>query len=159
MQLPRDTIIDRAKLVQYLLVPRLTDDKSRYLASAGFTQSNPNQLEDAIRQLASIAETHEDGVNEYGIFWRMAVSQFQRVALTRDVVEHRLCAGDVAYVVEVVPHPSGGETGCVLEVFNALGESIAVVAMPLSAVEPLAADEVFAVRRLNSWDTSDSLDC
>ena len=70
MQPPRDTIIDRAKLVQYLLGPRLTDDKSRYLASAGFTQSNPNQLEDAIRQLASIAETHEDGVNEYGIFWR-----------------------------------------------------------------------------------------
>lgn len=42
----------------------------------------------------------------------------------------------------------GGETGCVLEVFNALGESIAVVTVPLSAVEPLAADEVFAVRRL-----------
>jgi len=70
MRLPRDTIIDRAKLVQYLLAPRLTDDKSRYLASAGFTQSNPTQLEDAIRQLASTAETHEDGVNEYGIFWR-----------------------------------------------------------------------------------------
>jgi hypothetical protein len=78
----------------------------------------------------------------------MAVSQFQPVALTRDVAEHQLCAGDVAYVVDLVPHPSGGETGCVLEVFNALGESIAVVTVPLSAVEPLAADEVFAVRRL-----------
>jgi len=89
----------------------------------------------------------------------MAVSQFQRVALTRDVAKHRLCAGDVAYVVEIVPHPSGGETGCVLEVFNALGESIAVVAMPLSAVEPLAADEVFAVRRLNSLEISAGDDC
>jgi len=38
--------------------------------------------------------------------------------------------------------------GCVLEVYNALGESIAVVTVPRSAVEPLAADEVFAVRRL-----------
>lgn len=78
----------------------------------------------------------------------MAISQFQRVSLTRDVAEHQLCAGDVAYVVDFVPHPSRGETGCVLEVFNALGESIAVVTVPLSAVEPLAADEVFAVRRL-----------
>ena len=52
------------------------------------------------------------------------------------------------YLIDFVPHPSGGETGCVLEVFNALGESIAVVAVPLSAVEPLAADEIFAVRRL-----------
>jgi hypothetical protein len=82
----------------------------------------------------------------------MAVSQFQRVALTRDVAEHQLCAGDVACVVDLVPHPSGGETGCVLEVFNAIGESIAVVAVPLSAVEPLAADEVFAVRRLNDLE-------
>jgi hypothetical protein len=80
----------------------------------------------------------------------MAVSQYQRVALTRDVTEHRLCAGDVAYVVDLVPHPSGGEPGCVLEVFNALGESIAVVAVPASAVEPLEADEVFSVRRLDS---------
>lgn len=78
----------------------------------------------------------------------MAVAQFQGVALTRDVAEHQLCAGDVAYVVDFVPHPSGGEVGCVLEVFNALGESIAVVTVSLSAVEPLAADEVFAVRRL-----------
>ncbi len=78
----------------------------------------------------------------------MSVSQFQRVALTCDVAEHQLCAGDVAYVVDFVPHPSGGEKGCVLEVFNALGESIAVVTVPVSAVEPLAADEVFAVRRL-----------
>jgi len=82
----------------------------------------------------------------------MAVSQFQRVALTRDVAEHQLCAGDVACVVDLVPHPSGGETGCVLEVFSAIGESIAVVAVPLSAVEPLAADEVFAVRRLNDLE-------
>jgi hypothetical protein len=105
--------------------------------------------------------SQEDASNHYGVFWRlkgvheatkgavnMAVAQFQRVALTRDITEHHLCVGDVAYVVDLVPHPAGGESGCVLEVFNALGESIAVVAVPVSAVEPLAADEVFAVRRL-----------
>jgi hypothetical protein len=35
-----------------------------------------------------------------------------------------------------------------LEVFNALGESIAVVAVRLSDIEPVRADEVLAVREL-----------
>lgn len=68
-------------------------------------------------------------------------------------LERFVDGSNVAYVVDVVPHPSGGETGCVPEVFDALGESITVVAVPLSAVEPLAADEVFAVRRLSGWET------
>lgn len=73
---------------------------------------------------------------------------FQRVALTRDLEEHHLCAGDIAYLVDRVPHPDGGEAGCVLEVFNALGESIAVLAVPESFVEPLSADEILSVRHL-----------
>jgi hypothetical protein len=80
----------------------------------------------------------------------MSVSIHDRVALRCDVAEHKLRAGDVAYVVDFVPHPFGNETGCVLEVFNALGDSIAVVTVPLSAVEPLAGDEVLAIRRLPS---------
>ena len=36
----------------------------------------------------------------------------------------------------------------VLEVFNALGTSIAVVTAPESAIEPLREDEVLAVRPL-----------
>ncbi len=56
--------------------------------------------------------------------------------------------GDVAYVVDQVPHPTGGEVGCVLEVFNALGESIAVVTVPESDIELLSADEVLSIRRL-----------
>ena len=83
----------------------------------------------------------------------MLVSQFQRVALTRDVEEHRLRAGDVATVVDLVPHPEDGEAGCVLEVFNALGDSIAVIVVPLSTVEPLDANEVFAVRRRGRCET------
>ena len=52
--------------------------------------------------------------------------------------------------LDIVPHPSGGEPGCVLEVFNAVGESIATVTVPVSNVEPLAADEVLSVRRLKA---------
>jgi len=78
----------------------------------------------------------------------MQVGHFQRVALKYDLPGKHLRAGDVAYLVDRVPHPTGGEMGCVLEVFNALGESIAVVTVPESDVEALSADEVLSIRRL-----------
>jgi hypothetical protein len=59
-----------------------------------------------------------------------------------------LRAGDVATFIDVVAHPSGGEAGCVLEVFNAVGESIAVLTVPESSIEALEANEVFTVRSL-----------
>jgi hypothetical protein len=73
---------------------------------------------------------------------------YERVALVQDLPEHGLKAGDVAVLVDRVPHPGGGEEGFVLEVFNALGESIAVVVVPGNGVAPLQADEVLAVRPL-----------
>jgi len=73
---------------------------------------------------------------------------YQEVALTRDLPEHQLRAGDVAMLVDRVPHPTGGEEGYVLEVFNAVGDSIAVVTVPASAVEALSADEILTVRSL-----------
>ncbi len=73
---------------------------------------------------------------------------FSEVALTRDLPEQGLCRGDVATVVEKLPatEASGGEKGYALEVFNAIGETIAVVTVPVSAVQPLQADEVLSVR-------------
>jgi hypothetical protein len=73
---------------------------------------------------------------------------YRRVALKRDLSEYDLKKGDVAMLVDYVAHPAGGEQGCLLEVFNALGESIAVVAVPESDIEDLRADEVLAVRSL-----------
>jgi hypothetical protein len=55
---------------------------------------------------------------------------------------------DVATIVDRVPHPAGNETGVVLEVFNAIGESIKTIAVPESAIEPLNAGEVLAIRCL-----------
>ena len=51
-------------------------------------------------------------------------------------------------LIDRVPHPSGGEPGVVLEVFNALGESISTVAVKESEIEALRADEVLTVRSL-----------
>jgi hypothetical protein len=78
----------------------------------------------------------------------MAIELYQEVTLTRDLPEYELKSGDLATVVDFVPHPSGGEDGCVLEVFNAVGESLRVIAVPMSAVEPLSANEILTVRSL-----------
>ena len=78
----------------------------------------------------------------------MKIELFSEVALTHDIPQEGLCRGDVATVVEKLPgtEASGGEEGYILEVFNAIGETITVVTVPVSAVEPLRASEVFSVR-------------
>ena len=66
---------------------------------------------------------------------------YQYVSLKRDFSEHNLKKGDVAMLIDSVPHPRGGEDGCVLEIFNAAGESINVIIVPMSAVGPLREDK------------------
>lgn len=78
----------------------------------------------------------------------MGLELYQEVMLLIDVPDVGLRAGDVATLVDHAPHPSGGETGAILEVFNAIGDSIAVVTVPASAIAPLRADQVPAVRSL-----------
>jgi hypothetical protein len=78
----------------------------------------------------------------------MTMELYQEVALTRDLPEYGLRTGDIAILVDFVPHPSDGEAGCILEVFNAIGESFAVIAVPISVVEVLRPDEILTVRPL-----------
>ena len=78
----------------------------------------------------------------------MSLELYDRVALRTSFPEHALRAGDVVTLVDFVDHPSSGPRGCVLEVFNALGESMGVVTVPEDAIEPLRADEVLSVRPL-----------
>jgi len=52
--------------------------------------------------------------------------------------------GDVATIVE--HHPvSDEEDGYSLELFNTLGDTIAVITLPESAIEPLTDNEIFSV--------------
>lgn len=78
----------------------------------------------------------------------MTLELYQEVALTRDLPEYQLKAGDIATLVDFVSHPSGGEEGCLLEVFNAIGESLTVIAVPISTIEILRPDEILTVRSL-----------
>jgi hypothetical protein len=75
----------------------------------------------------------------------MQPTLYTRVTLVYDVPDAHLKAGDTAFYIDDVPMRVG-ESGAVLEVFNALGESIAVVAVPISAIAPLRADHIPAVR-------------
>jgi len=75
----------------------------------------------------------------------MRYELFKEVVLTKNIPENRLKRGDVATVVE--HHPvSDGEDGYSLEIFNALGDTIAVITVPESAIELLTEDEIFSVR-------------
>ena len=73
---------------------------------------------------------------------------YQYVALSRDVPEYNLKQGDVAMLIDYVTHPSGGEDGYILEVFNAVGDSLAVLTVPISAVAKLTSEAVLSVRPL-----------
>jgi Domain of unknown function (DUF4926) len=75
------------------------------------------------------------------------IELFKRVALRVDLPEHGLRKGDVATIVEHLPGEDR-EDGYALEVFNAVGDTIAVVTVPQSAVEPLSADTIPSVRPL-----------
>ena len=77
-----------------------------------------------------------------------AVKLYDRISLNRDFSEYNLKKGDVATFVDTVPDPDGSEEGYILEVFNAIGESIDVVTVPKSAVEPLQSNEILSVRSL-----------
>ena len=50
MKLAQDSIIIQEKLTDYLLKRLPKDDKSQYLAKAGYTQTNWRQLEQDLRQ-------------------------------------------------------------------------------------------------------------
>ncbi len=77
----------------------------------------------------------------------MTYKLFEEVVLTKDIPERRLKKGDVATVVEHYPG-SDGEDGYSLELFNVLGDTITVITVPESAIEPLTEDEIFSIRSL-----------
>jgi hypothetical protein len=79
----------------------------------------------------------------------MKYDLFKEVVLLRDIPEKKLKKGDVATIVD--HHPAANsEDGYSLEVFNALGETIAVVTVAESEIETLKESEVFSVRSLEA---------
>ena len=75
----------------------------------------------------------------------MKMKLYTDAVLTCDVPGHRLKSGDIVKLVDHHVAPDGTE-GYSIEVFNALGDTIAVTAVPATALDPLREDEVLCAR-------------
>lgn len=71
MRIPLDAIIPQSKLTGYLLVRRPRNDKSQYLLRAGFDQTNPDELEAAIRKTTAAGDATADRLTEHGTFYNV----------------------------------------------------------------------------------------
>jgi hypothetical protein len=74
MKIPPDALIPEGKLTRYLLVPRKSGDKSKFLARGGFNLTTSALLEREIRRLAADREAIADRVNENGIYYNVSGS-------------------------------------------------------------------------------------
>jgi hypothetical protein len=77
----------------------------------------------------------------------MKFQLYTDAALACDVPEHRLRRGDSVKLVDHHVAPDGTE-GYSVEVFNAVGGTLAVITVPASALETLRPDEVLSARSL-----------
>jgi hypothetical protein len=67
MKLSRDAVIAPAKLTKYLLSWRDVDDKSKFLAKAGYGQENWQQLEADLRnQILPLEAVRSNEPNRFG---------------------------------------------------------------------------------------------
>lgn len=77
----------------------------------------------------------------------MILELFKETKLMRDVPAHRLRRGNIVKLVDHHVAPDGAD-GYSIEVFNAVGDTIAVTAVPVTALEALREDEVISARTL-----------
>ena len=77
----------------------------------------------------------------------MKFELYKDAVLTRDVPEFRLERGDIVKLVDHHVARDGSE-GYSIEVFNAVGETIAVTAVPETALATLREDEILCARVL-----------
>jgi DNA-binding IclR family transcriptional regulator len=68
VKIPAEAVIPDEKITRYLLAQRARNDKSKFLAQAGFTTDDPEALRAAIQSIAEAGEAVEDRSNEYGVF-------------------------------------------------------------------------------------------
>lgn len=66
MKLPKNVIISKDKITRYLLVAKKRNDKSRWLAKAGYSLDNWEALETDIRNFSLANEIIPRETTEYG---------------------------------------------------------------------------------------------
>jgi hypothetical protein len=71
VKLPENTVIAPEKLLYYLLVPRPADDKSKFLAIAGYTRADWQALERDLRQQLLPMDAEEVERTKYGTIYEI----------------------------------------------------------------------------------------
>jgi len=71
MKLPADSEIPLPKFLNYLLVPRSRADKSKFLAQAGYSTGNAQQLMSDIRSQILPLDATPAGVTKFGDFFEI----------------------------------------------------------------------------------------
>ena len=67
MKLPEQVVISQDKLLRYLLLPREENDKSRFLAAAGYTLATWEVLERDLHQFAKSQEISQLETSVFGL--------------------------------------------------------------------------------------------
>ena len=78
----------------------------------------------------------------------MKFELYTDAALTQDLPAYRLRRGDIVKIVDHHVAPDGME-GYSIEVINAIGDTLAVTAVPAATLEALRDDEILCARPLN----------
>lgn len=101
MKLPEDAIIAAAKLNQYLLVPKRRNDKSQWLARAGYTLENWPKLEQDLREQLLPLEAVLTETTAYGQLYEI-VGELRgpngRVIAVRTVWMDEAATGQVKFI-------------------------------------------------------------
>jgi len=71
MRLPNNTLIDPEKLTGYLLVFKKHNDKSRWLAKAGYTLETWQVLQDDLRKQFKFTDAEFIEITEYGKMYQI----------------------------------------------------------------------------------------
>lgn len=111
MKIPPDAVIANDKLTAYLLAPKARNDKSKFLAQAGFTQQNPEALLEAIRRLATEKEAIPHRIDDYGTFYQVEgmLKGVNGVDLTVTTIWMEQSNGQVKFIT-LVPRKELDET-------------------------------------------------
>ncbi|WP_254565631.1 DUF6883 domain-containing protein [Oscillatoria sp. HE19RPO] len=91
MKIPDNAIIPDAKLTRYLLVFHVRNDKSQFLARAGFTLENSERLDAALRQLIASNEAIYDRTDKYGTYYQVKGVLLGVYPVNLDIVSVWLC--------------------------------------------------------------------
>lgn len=115
MYIPPNCLIPDSKLTHYLLVFQKRNDKSQFLAQAGFTQANPEQLKTALLNLIAITPAVFDRSDQYGDFYQVigTLKGIQNINLEVVTIWIQRKADAQFQFVTLIPHkepPDGTRT-------------------------------------------------